>query len=384
LSSPRRKKVCFIATLELSIRVFLTQHMQRLQNDFDLTVIVNTENARFLEAYNVRAIVIPVGIERRISPLKDLRTLIDLIGIFRRERFDILHSIMPKSGLLSMLAGFITRTPIRVHTFTGQVWKNDAGLKRALLKFMDTVIASCATNVLVDSPSQREFIISEGVVDRKKSSVIGEGSICGVDIERFHFDQEARVQIRTEYGFEDTDIVFFYLGRLKKDKGILDLARAFSLLCARHSNVRLLIAGPDEEGIAIKVEEICEKHSNKFTILDFIDTPEKYLSAVDVLCLPSYREGFGQVIAEAAAIGLPSIGSRVYGITDTIDDGTTGFLFEAGAYHDLMQKMVRFIEDPSLIRAMGEKASLNVLKKYTKEKVTSAMITYYKGLQRSL
>jgi glycosyltransferase involved in cell wall biosynthesis len=358
--------------------------MQRLQNDFDLTVIVNTENARFLEAYNVRAIVIPVGIERRISPLKDLRTLIDLIGIFRRERFDILHSIMPKSGLLSMLAGFITRTPIRVHTFTGQVWKNDAGLKRALLKFMDTVIASCATNVLVDSPSQREFIISEGVVDRKKSSVIGEGSICGVDIERFHFDQEARVQIRTEYGFEDTDIVFFYLGRLKKDKGILDLARAFSLLCARHSNVRLLIAGPDEEGIAIKVEEICEKHSNKFTILDFIDTPEKYLSAVDVLCLPSYREGFGQVIAEAAAIGLPSIGSRVYGITDTIDDGTTGFLFEAGAYHDLMQKMVRFIEDPSLIRAMGEKASLNVLKKYTKEKVTSAMITYYKGLQRSL
>lgn len=372
-----------MATLELSIKVFLTQHMLRLQDDFDLTVIVNTENTRFLEPYNVRAIVIPVGIERRISPLKDLRTLIDLIGIFRREKFDILHSIMPKSGLLSMLAGFIARIPIRVHTFTGQVWKNNTGLKRTLLKFMDKVIASCATNILVDSPSQREFIIGEGVVDRRKSSVIGEGSICGVDIERFRFDQKARIEIRTEYGFGDADIVFFYLGRMKKDKGILDLARAFSLLCTRHSNVRLLIAGPDEESIAVKVKEICAKHSDKVNILDFIDAPEKYLSAVDVLCLPSYREGFGQVIAEAAAIGIPSIGSRIYGITDTIDDGTTGFLFEAGAYHDLMQKMARFIEDPSLIKRIGGQARRNVIEKYTQEKVTSAMVAYYKQLEES-
>jgi len=358
--------------------------MYRLQNDFDVTVIVNTKNTCFLDPYKIKAVVIPVGIERRISPIKDLRAFFDLIGIFNKEKFDILHSIMPKSGLLSMLAGLVTRIPVRVHTFTGQVWKNNTGLKRTFLKFMDKVIASCATNILVDSPSQREFIIREGVVDRKKSSVIGDGSICGVDIERFHFDQKARIQIRTEYGFGDTDIVFFYLGRMKKDKGILDLARAFSLLCTRHFNVRLLIAGPDEEGIGIRVKEICSKHSDKVNILDFIDAPEKYLSAVDVLCLPSYREGFGQVIVEAAAVGVPSIGSRIYGVTDTIDDGVTGFLFEPRAYYDLMLKMTMFIEDPSLARTMGEKARASALKKYSKEKITSAMMDYYEKLERCL
>lgn len=379
-----KRKICFVSTLELSVKVFLTGHMQHLQDRYDLSLVVDTKDARFLEPFNIRIRVIPIRIERTISPWSDLRSLFELYGIFRREKFDIVHSIMPKSGFLSMAAGCMASIPVRVHTFTGQVWKNDAGMRRFVFKLLDRILAACATNVLVDSPSQREYIINEGILDRGKSSVIGEGSICGVDAGKFHYDQESRAEIRNLYGYSDDDIVFFYLGRLKKDKGIMDLAYAFSNLCERYSNARLLIVGPDEEGITSKVKEICARHSDRITMVDFTDAPERYLSASDVLCLPSYREGFGQVIAEAAAVGIPSIGSRIYGIVDTINDGITGFLCEPGAHFDLMLKMSRFVEEPSLIRSMGEEAREHTLRKYSKEKVMSAMAEYYRELERSL
>jgi len=379
-----KKKVCFVATLELSVRVFLVHHMRLLQDEYDLSVIVNTGNTLFLEPLEIGAEVIPVQIERSISPARDFRSLLDLYRIFRREKFDIVHSIMPKSGLLSMLAGFFARVPVRVHTFTGQVWKNDRGSKRFLLKCADKLIALCATRILVDSPSQRRFIIDEGIVSSNKSSVIGSGSMCGVDMERFSFDSNVRKEIRDEYGIADNDIVFLYLGRLKKDKGVLDLARAFRTLHKKFPHVHLFIVGPDEDNITDEIMEICAGCSDRVHVQGFIDQPEKCFSAADVFCLPSYREGFGLVIAEAAAVGLPSIGSRIYGITDIVFEGVTGALFEPGAHHELMQKMARFVEDPSLIRTMGEKARLNVLQNYTKEKITSAMIRYYRGLERSL
>lgn len=380
MADSARKKICFIATLELSVKVFLTQHMRMLQEYFDICLIVNTNNTGFLDPYRLQVRIIPVAIQRQMSPFKDLRTLIDLIRVFRRERFDIIHSIMPKSGLLSMLAGRIARVPVRIHTFTGQVWKNHTGFSRLFFKDMDKIIASCSTNILVDSPSQREFIVREGVVNDGKSAVIADGSICGVNIERFARDEKARRDIRSSLGFDDDEIVFLYLGRLKKDKGIVDLANAFSHLCTRYRNARLFVVGPDEEGIVDEIRKICMEHSDRLKIWDFTDTPEKCMSAADILCLPSFREGFGQVIAEAAAAGVPSIGSKIYGITDIIDDGMTGFLFEAGARDDLVQKMSRFVENPSLIPEMGIRARKIVIEKYSQDRVTSAMVRYYKEL----
>jgi glycosyltransferase involved in cell wall biosynthesis len=379
-----KRKVCFIATMEMSVKAFLIDHICVLQPMFDISVIVNTTNVKFLEPYSINVSVIPVRIERKISPLKDFKAFFDLYRIFRREKFDIVHSIMPKSGLLSMMSSFLVRIPVRIHTFTGQVWKNSKGIKRFLLKTVDKMLVACATHILVDSPSQREFLISEGVVGRVKSSVIGNGSMCGVDAKRFRFDEEARGNIREAHGTAPDDIVFFFLGRMNRDKGILDLARAFAALCGRFKNVHLLLAGPDEENIGEKTLEICAQCSDKVHILGYADAPEKYMSAADVFCLPSYREGFGLVITEAAAIGIPSIGSRIYGITDAIEDGVTGFLFEPAASHDLMLKMARFVENPSLIKMMGEKAKINALEKYSKEKITSAMLDYYRAIASSL
>jgi len=384
MDETQKKKICFIATLELSVKVFLTEHMRRMQKKFDLSVAVSTDNLFFLEPYGVDVRIIPIKIERDVDLMSDVKSLFYLYRLFKRERFSIIHSIMPKSGLLSMVAGLLAMVPIRVHTFTGQVWKNSTGLRRFILKTMDRILAMCATRVLVDSHSQREFLIAEGVVSRKKSFVIAHGSICGVDIERFRFNAEARGAIREEYGVKPCDIVFCYLGRMKRDKGVLDLARAFSVLCGKYQSGHLLVVGPDEEGIDDEIKKICAQHAGKVHTFGYTKEPEKYMSAADVFCLPSYREGFGLVIAEAGAVGIPSIGSKIYGIVDIVEDGVTGYLFEPAAYFNLMQKMSKFMEDPSLIRTMGKKARLNVLEKYTKEKVVSAMASFYEELEKSL
>jgi len=184
-----KKKVCFIATLEMSIKAFLVGHMLVMQEMFDLYVIVTTGDRNFLKPYGVRATVIPVKIARKISLLDDIKALFSLYGIFRKEKFDIIHSIIPKSGLLSMMAGSFARVPLRIHTFTGQIWKNDRGIKRFIFKTVDKILTTCATHILVDSKSQREFLISEGVINREKSSVIGNGSMCGVDKIKFFFDE---------------------------------------------------------------------------------------------------------------------------------------------------------------------------------------------------
>jgi len=178
--------------------------------------------------------------------------------------------------------------------------------------------------------------------------------------------------------------VFFYLGRMNKDKGILDLARAFQLICEKSDKAHLFLIGPDEENMKERILEICSQYSNKVHILGYVENPEKYMSAADVFCLPSYREGFGLVIIEAAAVGIPSIGSRIYGITDTINDGVTGLFFEPGDVNDLMKKMAQFIDDPSLIRIMGENAKIAALEKYSKEKIISAMVAYYKVIETLL
>jgi glycosyltransferase involved in cell wall biosynthesis len=379
-----RQKICFIATTEISIKAFLIDHLLALSKNYDTYVITNTTNPDFLKSYGLETNIIALKIERKISLINDMTALYTLYQVFREHHFSICHSIMPKSGLLSMLAGLFARVPIRVHTFTGQVWKNSAGTKRFILKIIDRVLAMCATHILVDSPSQREFLISEGIVKREKSSVIENGSMCGVDEMRFCFDVEDRRNIRKTLNIASDDIMFLFLGRMNRDKGILDLSKAFASLCGRFGNVRLLLVGPDEENIGEKVLEICSQCSDKIHIMEYTDAPEKYMSAADVFCLPSYREGFGLVVIEAAAVGVPSIGSKIYGITDAIDDGVTGFLFEPAAHHDLMLKMTIFVEDPSLIRSMGERAKDSALKKYSKEKITSAMIDYYKGIERTL
>ena len=183
--------------------------------------------------------------------------------------------------------------------------------------------------------------------------MLNHGSIAGVDCERFKPDSSARAALRAELGIAADALVFLFIGRLKRDKGVLDLARAFAVLAREDAGCHLLIVGPDEDGLLPEIEQTCADCHARLHVAGLSAAPEHYMDASDVLCLPSYREGFPVTIIEAAAAGLPAIGSRIYGITDAIVEGETGLLFEAGNVQQLALGMRRLASDASLAQAHG-------------------------------
>ncbi|HOF57363.1 MAG TPA: glycosyltransferase family 4 protein [Syntrophorhabdaceae bacterium] len=373
-------KVCFVAAVDSTVKVFLVDHIKAISQIFSVDIAVNTPNKSFLKPFDVDVPVVQIGIKREISIFSDAKTVIELYALFRRKRYDIVHSVTPKAGLLSMIAGYLANVPVRIHIFTGQVWVTRKGLSRWFLKTLDRILVLCATHILVDSRSQRDFLIEQGVVSNKKSSVLADGSICGVDTDKFSPNVEARKRIRKEYGISESDVVFLYLGRLNRDKGLLDLAHSFNEVCSKYDNTHLVIVGPDEQGVGEEVESICASCKQKVHIAGYTDVPEQYFASADVFCLPSYREGFGVVIIQAASAGIPSIGTKIYGVVDTIEDGKTGLLYHPRDVDGLTSKMIEMIKRPDLRKMMGTNARIRASEKFSKGIATKALVDYYKSL----
>lgn len=368
--------VCFVVSSPLTLRAFLAPHIATAQQRYAVTVVANAGGG------GSRPVVpdaefVSLPIVRHIAPLHDIRALAQLVLLFKRSRFAAVQSVTPKAGLLAMLAGLLSRVPVRIHIFTGQVWVTRSGMARWLLKLMDRVIAGCATHVLVDSPSQRAFLIAEGVVSAEHSRVLAKGSICGVDASRFKPDPQARSEWRAKLEIREDSVVFIFLGRLNRDKGVLDLATAFARLAPTDDKLRLLVVGPDEDGMQDAMRRVLGGAAAQADFVGDTDRPEQCLAAADVFCLPSYREGFGATIIEAGACGIPAIGSRIYGITDAIEEGVTGLLFEPGRIEALTDCMRRLASDPALRRAMGERARAIALRDFPVSAITGELQRLY-------
>lgn len=374
------KKLCYVATIPAVVHAFLRGHIQVAAEKYQVTVVCNFADKHLLDGLNARLILLPI--ERKPSPWGDMLVLFQLFKLFRRERFDIVHSIMPKTGMLAMLAARLALVPVRIHTFTGQVWVTKQGAQRILLKWFDKLIGSLATCVLADSPSQRDFLVSEGVLPPGKARVIGVGSICGVDPLRFHPDSEDRQAMRHELGIAQDTKVILFVGRLNRDKGVLDLAVAFDTIARQRPDVDLLLVGAEEDVPFIRMREICSAARDRLHYVRFTATPERYMAAADIFCLPSYREGFGLTIIEAAACGVPAVASRIYGITDAVADGRTGLLFPAGDGAALTQDLLKLIADNEMLQRMGNAARMRALELFTGEGIAREMVILYDSLSQ--
>ena len=372
------KKICFVATIPAAVNSFLRDHIQAAGEIYSVTVVCNSEDKYLLEGLDAKIIFLPI--KRKPSPLKDLLVLIQLVKLFRQEKFDIVHSHLPKTGLLGMLAAWLTCVPIRINTFHGEVWATQSGLRRIALKLCDQLVGLFATNILVVSPSQQAFLVKEGILPQGKSKLIDAGSICGVNPLRFHTDSDVRFTIRKDLEVAQEATVILFVGRLNRDKGMLDLASAFDAISKHHSNVVLLLVGTEEDVVFSQIQEICNDELDRLHYVSFTDTPEHYMAAADIFCLPSYREGLPMTILESAACGVPTVASRIYGITDAVEEGKTGLLFTAGDVSGLTQLLSILIEDKYLRQQMGEAARLRVLDLFLSDKITEGVLAFYAKL----
>lgn len=375
-------KVARISTVPFFVLTQLKAQINALSSSgMSVTVITSDDEMSEKLASETIFTFLPINIERAISPVRDFFSLVALSLAFNKLKFDIVHSTTPKAGLLSAIAGFIAGTPVRLHTFTGQTWVTTTGIKRSILMFCDRVIARLNTHCYADSASQRDFLISSGIIKAEKISVIGAGSLAGIDLERFNprrYSASELQALRHDLNIPSTAKILLFVGRITPDKGICELISAFSDIVKTNDEVFLVLVGPFESDGESVVNQVGPGVLSKIKTVGFSSEPEKYMALADVLCLPSYREGFGTVVIEAAAMGTPAIGTDIYGLSDAIVNGETGVLVPVRDTASLKASILAVLDDPERLSAMGVAARDRAIRDFGSKAYSELLIEEYK------
>ena len=372
------KKIAIVSANYLGVKSFLSKSIENLSENYSIHIYTNIEMSdRLFENKNKNIKFIHFPIRRNVNLLKDLECFFKLIFFIFKFKPDLMMTLTPKGGLLGMLTSFILNVKIRIHYYTGQVWVTRKGFKKKLLKQVDNIIFKMSTDCLTDSNQQKKFLEDERVVKKDFLNVLANGSICGVDSSRFRLNLENREIIRKQLGISADTILLLFLGRLNKNKGILDLADAVNDIIEKDKkNISLLIVGPDEENIKSKIQILCKNSINKIHFIEFTNKPENYMSAADIFCLPSYREGFGIAALEASACTLPVISSRIYGLIDAVKEGHTGLFHEVGNKEQIKKCIIRLVENKVLRETLGKQGRERVLKDFEQKYVTDELVKY--------
>lgn len=286
---------------------------------------------------------ITTSVNRSISIKEDLGSINNISKYIREKNIDIVVGHTPKGGLLAMIAGWICRVPNRIYFRHGLVYETSHGLKRFILKSVDRVASFCATKVVCVSPSVLKRSIEDKLAPAKKQIILGHGTCNGVDTQnQFNpaiIDQNKVAELKAKYGIADDDFVIGYSGRLVRDKGIIELVRAFDKL-QKADKCKLLLVGMFEvrDALPNDVQERI-KNDKRIIFTGFINGGmEYYYSLMYVYVLASYREGFPTGVLEAQSMEKPIITTRVTGCCDSIVEGKTGLFVEHDP-EDLVKKI---------------------------------------------
>lgn len=373
------KKIMRACTVSMSVD-FFEEIMKRMRTEGYEMEAVTSPGAELdkLKEDGFRCFGIPM--ERHISPIRDIMSLFRLTVLFMRERPYVVHSITPKAGLLCMIAAFITRVPIRIHTFTGLIWPTAKGLSRRIIMFTDWLTCRCATHVIPEGQGVLNDLKNGGIT-RKPMKVLGYGNVRGIDLNRF--DPK-----RYEKGGNDNSaFTFLFVGRIVGDKGINELVEAFTQLYQTNTNVRLILVGKYEEHL----DPIKEQTKRTIAEHPAISTSGgkygddllfEYANA-DCLVMPSYREGFPNTVLEAGAMGLPSIVTDINGSREIIADGANGIIVPSHNVSALYNAMKRMYEDDDQRNNMKAKARTMIASRYEKTFVQDCQISFYKKIMES-
>lgn len=379
MRSVGNKKIIRAVTVSMSVNFFKPM-VKDLQHQGYEVVSVSSAGPELEELRDMDVKVIEVEMERRMAPLKDLKSLWQLIRVFRRERPYIVHSMTPKAGLLCMLAARLTRVPRRVHTFTGLVWPTSKGLSRKILMFTDWLTCACATHVIPEGEGVKQDL--QQYITKKPMRVLGYGNVRGVDMEKFSRRPEVMTLARALRN--DGKFTFLFVGRIARDKGVDELVAAFSRLTEQYDNVRLILVGWNEHDIDPVKEETLSQIKNSPNI-DFAgskygDELLAYYAASDCFVFPSYREGFPNTVMEAGAMDLPCIVTDINGSREIIEDGKNGVIIPSQDADALYQAMKEMVENKEVRTCYASNARKMIAERFEQGFVRKCLYDFYEDI----
>ena len=382
------KKIIRISTKAISLNYLLKGQLFFLKQNYDIIGVsgedIHLKEVRIREKINT----ISIEIHREISLLNDLLSLYKLYLLFKKEKPLIIHSISPKAGLISMLAGKMAGVPIRMHTFTGLIFPCKKGFLKKILIMTDKVLCYCATNIYPEGQGVKNDLIKYKITN-KPLTVLANGNVNGIDLQHFDpflFSESENLKFKMNLGIKPEDFVFIFVGRLVGDKGINELIKAFSQIASEKSNVKLILVGSFESDLDPLSSETMSiiASSNAIISNGFNSDVRPYFAISDVLVFPSYREGFPNAVIQAGAMGLPSIVTDVNGCNEIIIEGKNGAIIPVKNINYLYKSMKKMLEDHAYRISLQLNARNMIINRFDNIQVWNAILAEYKRLESNV
>lgn len=372
------KKICYIVTISGTIKSFFISQIKYLsENNYKVYIICSNDNL-LQKIFGNKIKIIYVDIPRGVNFIKMLKAIYNLVKIFKKEKFDLIQYSTPNASLCSAIAGRISEIKIRNYHLMGFRYLGESGIGKFILKHLEKITCKLSTSIECVSKSNLKLGVEECIFSEEKASVIWNGSTGGVDLKRFDYSKRDkwRREIRLKLGYSNVDFIYGFVGRITRDKGINELLEAF--LEFKDESKLLLIGNFENENTLDRnlINKAMKDKNIKFheSVVDI----EKYFAAIDVLLLPSYREGFGNVIIEAAAMGTPAIVSNIPGPIDAIEEGKTALTVIKKDKDSLLNAMRKIKCEE--YKDMGEKAHIFVKENFESNELNKKILERKKKL----
>ena len=383
-----KKKLIRITTIPLSLEKLLEGQLSFMSRYFEV-IAISSDVAR-LKAYadNEGIRCHPLELTRKITPIKDLLAVWKLYRFLKREQPFIVHTHTPKAGIVGMMAAWLAKVPHRLHTVAGLPLMEATGCKKKLLVYIEKRTYRYATKVFPNSKGLMEYIISEKLVAPSKLYIVGKGSSNGIDTSFFnpvHFGENDRVELKTSLGIPQKDFVFLFVGRIVKDKGIVEMVDAFINLLATHPHSSLLLVGPSEpdlDPLPETTEKTIHSHPKIFSV-GFQEDVRPYFAVSHVLVFPSYREGFPNVVMQAGAMGIPCIVSNINGCNEIVTDGLNGLIIPVKNVNALHAAMDALLREGALYGKLVAESRGAIVSRYERHEIWRALLGVYQNLEDS-
>ncbi|TVL53749.1 hypothetical protein AYI98_00980 [Shewanella algae] len=379
------KKLMIVTTVPLTLSTILKGQPKYLSKEYQVVLCSsNSDELEHVAEEEGGLEFHTVAMVRRISVLNDLMSLFRMLLVLSVVRPDIIHSYTPKAGLITMLAGFIFRVPVRIHTFTGLIFPTSLGIKRRVLIWIDRLICACATVVVPEGQGVKRDLLDYKIT-RKDLNVIGNGNIAGVDTKYFDKKQvqvEAR-SLKRKLEIDDKTFVFCFVGRFTQDKGFYELYQAFEMIS---TSARLLLVGSQDERLPLSksFQNTLNSHPRILQV-GWVDDIRPALAISNVFVLPSYREGFPNTPLQAGSMELPSIVTDVNGCNEIIRNGSNGWIIEARSVDELVNAMNNALSmDTHSLQAMGRESRKQVVEKFERYIYLPTLVRFYNSLIENL